>query len=352
MKKEFAIPIFAFAAAFILILSILIPQNIVPDKNGISLLTQASRFKEGENSPISSSAEESKNSTEKFYKIYTGGYILGAMENYINEKNAWKLTAVLSVAVSALLLFLTLTAYSSRQRVFLLMTLFFTFPSIIKAYFSASGYIVTMLFMSLLMFVIFIKTDFFLKWYLVSLTSAFLFIDLPFFCVLFYIIPIIAFIFAKKYQTASKSFMLSLGVLLFGIAMHIFCFFMYKSKLGTFSIFNPQNIVSALKTETTFFFVVSFIGIFRCPKYVKRYIVPALAAYPIFMFSSMFSHSVPALELCFLPPMFLGFASSVIHQKFYRKYSRIVLIVIGITVIVLMFKNISAAFFLAKTAVK
>lgn len=341
MKKENASLAFALAAVFVLILSILIPKNINPDIYGKSLSLQASQFKNGESITQSEPVNTQKNGGEVVYKVYTGGYILGTLQKVMSEKNAWKLISIFCAAASALLLYLTLSSFSPKDKTLVLMPLILTFPGIIKGCFCMSGYIVTFLFMSLLVFVLFIKTDYFLKWYLASLCAAFVFIDLPFMCILFYAIPVAAFVCSKKYRTASKSFLLSLGVLMFGIALHVFCFFMYKSKAPAFENFNLSNIRTSFLGGLTVFFVISLIGIFKCPKYTKQYIIPALFVYPVFVFSSMFSHNVSLTELLFFPPMFLGFATSVIHQKFYRKYFGFVLVFAVIISVVMISKNIS-----------
>ena len=341
MKKEFAVPLFSLLTVLILVLSIALPSAVSPDKCGNSLLLQASRFEKGEIAPETDGAETAEKA--RFYKIYTAGYALGALEKLAKEGTAWKITAIFCVLFSAYLVFLTLSSFSPKKKALLLMSVFFACQNLIKAYFSVSGYLGTMLFMSLFLLVIFIKTDYFLKWYLASLISAFMFVDLPFLCVMFYIVPIIAYLDARKYQSSAKAFALSSGVLIFGIALHVFCFFMYKDKLGAFENFAPSNLLAAFESKTTFFAVVSILGIFRCPKYVKRYIVPSVCAYPVFLFSAMFSQNISALELCFLPLVFTGFSASVIHQKLYRKYSRIVLILLVLAVIVMSVQNISAA---------
>ncbi|MBC8596343.1 hypothetical protein [Qingrenia yutianensis] len=346
MKREFTAHIFVLITALILVLSVALPSGILPDKCGNSLLLQAARFERGE---ITAPPADTSEKNEQFYKIYTAGYMLGAVEKLFSDGTAWKITALLCVLFSAHLIFLTLSSFSPKKKAFFVLCVFFAFPSLALAYFSASGYIGTMLFMSLFMFVMFIKTDYFLKWYLASLISAFMFVDLPFLCIVFYAVPIAAYLDARKYQSSAKAFALASGVLVFGIAMHIFCSFMYKDALGAFDNFAPQNILNALKSETTFFFALSFIGIFKCPKYVKRYIVPSLCAYPVFLLASAFSQNIPALELCFLPLIFTGFSASIIHQKFYRKYSRITLFIFVIAVVVMSVQNISAVIALAKT---
>lgn len=346
MKREFTAPVFAFITALILVLSVALPSGILPDKSGNSLLLQASRFEKGEiTAPVSDTVEKNG----QFYKIYTAGYMLGSVEKVFTDGTAWKFTALLCVLFSAYLIFLTLSSFSPKKKALFVLGAFFTFPSLVKAYFSASGYVGTMLFMSLFLFVMFIKTDYFLKWYLASLISAFMFVDLPFLCIAFYAVPIVAYLDVRKYQSSAKAFTLASGVLAFGIAMHVFCFFMYKDALGAFDNFAPQNILNALKSETTFLFALSFIGIFKCPKYVKRYIVPSLCAYPVFLLASLFSQNIPALELCFLPLIFTGFSASIIHQKFYRKYSRITLFIFVIASVVMSVQNISAVIALAKT---
>ena len=348
MKKEFAAPVFVFITALMLVLSVVAPSGTVPDKCGNSLLLQASQFKKGETvAPLGDGAAQNEQN-EQFYKIYTAGYILGALEKISSEGAAWKLTALFCVIFSAYFVYLTLSLFSPKKKAFFLLCVFFSFPSLVRAYFCASGYLGTMLFMSLFLFVMFIKTDYFLKWYLASLISSFMFVDLPFLCIAFYAVPVAAYLDARKYQSSAKAFTLASGVLLFGIAMHIFCFFMYKDKLGAFENFAPQNVLTALKSETTLFFVISLIGVFKCPKYTKRYIIPSLCAYPIFLFTSVFSQNVPALELCFLPLVFAGFSASLIHQKFYRKYFRIALMLLVIAVAVVSVQNISAAVTLSK----
>ena len=182
MKREFTAPVFAFITALILVLSVALPSGILPDKCGNSLLLQASRFEKGEiTAPVSDTAEKNG----QFYKIYTAGYMLGAVEKVFTDGTAWKFTALLCVLFSAYLIFLTLSSFSPKKKALFVLGAFLTFPSLAKAYFSASGYIGTMLFMSLFLFVMFIKTDYFLKWYLASLISAFMFVDLPFLCIAF-----------------------------------------------------------------------------------------------------------------------------------------------------------------------
>jgi hypothetical protein len=239
MKKNLPLLIMPIVAIIILISIFVFSGALCPDNNGYLLKYQAQRFKVGAGTAsfydetikyaknvefdIEKTFAEQNVNKLKFYKSYSGGYALGALSRVMSEKNSWRLMSFVSVALGSLMIFLILKQSTTKIKAALFLTLFLIYPSIFEAYFKMNQCIISMCLVSLLLFVYYLKTDYFLKWYLLSIITAFLFIDNRFFVVLFYVIPVMAYFDTKTESTSAKAFSTALWLLIFGILMNIFC---------------------------------------------------------------------------------------------------------------------------------
>lgn len=122
--------------------------------------------------------------------------------------------------------------------------------------------------------------------------------------------------------------------------MNIFCAHFYSDGERIFSNISSNGFLDAVKSPYTFVAIINLIGIFKCPKYTKKYIYPSFVFYFIFIITALFSQSSRACEVSVLPAMFIGFAALIIHQRFFRKCFRIIVILILITTICLSVVNI------------
>lgn len=356
MRKNLPLLIMPFAAVLILISIFVFSGALCPDSNGYLLKYQAQRFKIGSGNAsfydesikytkdmkfdLEKTFDEQNADKLKFYKSYSGGYALGALSRVMSEKNAWRLMSFLSVIFSALMIFLILKQTTTKIKAALFLTLFLIYPSIFEAYFKMNQCIISMCLVSLLLFVYYLKTDYFLKWYLLSIITAFLFIDNRFYVVLFYVIPVMAYVETKAESTSAKAFSTALWLFIFGILMNIFCAHFYSDGERMFLNMNLNGLIDAIKSPYTFIIVINLIGIFKCPKYTKKYIYPSFVFYLIFIITAFFSQSSKACEVSVLPAMFVGFATLIIHQRFFRKYFRIMVIFMIITTVCLSVVNI------------
>ncbi|MBE7039067.1 MAG: hypothetical protein E7404_09230 [Ruminococcaceae bacterium] len=344
MKKNLPLLILPFAAIIVLISIFLFSGALCPDENGYLLKYQAQRFKIGSgnasfyddsikyekgmeyNHQKTFTSENADNL--KFYKSYSGGYVLGALTRGMSERNAWRLMAFLSVLLSSVMGFFILKQTTSKIKAAILLSLFLVYPSILEAYFKMNQCIISMCLVSLLIFVYYMKTDYFLKWYLLSIVVAFLYVDNHFYVICFYIIPVIAYFETKKETTSAKAVSRAMWLLIFGIFMNVFCAHFYSDGENIFKSISFTGFLDALKSPFTVMVIINLIGAFKCPEYTKKYIYPSFVFYIIFIVSALFSQSSRACETSVLPAIFIGFATCIIHQRFFRKYFRIMVILI------------------------
>lgn len=366
MKKNLLLLAMPTVAIIILISIILCASALCPDENGYLLKYQAHRFKIGEGSPaffddsIKTNVKYDAQKTFltenahnlKFYKTFSGGYVLGALSRVVSERNAWRIMSFLAIALSGLMLFLILSKSASKFNSIIFLTLFLAYPSIAVSFFKMNACLITMFFVSLLLFVYFIKTDYFLRWYLLTLITAFLYIDNRFYGIIFYIIPIMAYLETKNDCTSAKAVMRAVYLLIFGILANVFCNYFYAEGKSIFANISITSFVGALKSPYTLALAVNIFGAVYCPKYTRKYIYPSFVFYFIYIMSALFSHSFTGCETAVLPAMFVGFANVLIHQKVFRKFYRVILLLLGVITIWWGISNIVSAVELSKEAKK
>ncbi len=364
MKNKLSLLAMPILASIILISIILCASALCPNDNGYLLKYQAHQFKIGEGIPtffddgIKSNTQYNAQQAFlpqnehklKFYKTFSGGYVLGALSRVISERNAWRVMSFLSIALSALMLFLILSKSASKLNSALFLTLFLAYPSIVISFYRVNACLTTMFFVALLLFVYFMKTDYFLRWYLLTLITAFLYIDNRFYSILFYVIPIMAYFETKNDCTSAKAVMRALYLLIFGVCTNVFCNYFYPEGQQIFASISLNSFFDALKSLYTFALVVNIFGAIYSPKYVRKYIYPSFVFYLIYILSALFSHSFTGCETAVLPAMFVGFASVLIHQKSCRRFYRVILILLAVITIWWGASNIASATKLAKVA--
>ncbi|UKI35358.1 MAG: hypothetical protein L6V93_14365 [Clostridiales bacterium] len=142
-------------------MSVALPSGILPDKCGNSLLLQASRFEKKAKLPHRC---RTRRKNGQFYKIYTAGYMLGSVEKVFHRRHRVEVyRAFMRAFFGVFDIFDAFVVFTQEKSTFCAGRIFYVSEPCKSVFFSASGYVGTMLFMSLFLFVMFIKTDYFFE---------------------------------------------------------------------------------------------------------------------------------------------------------------------------------------------